>query len=106
MKKKIDEVYVVLLVAVAIILVSIYTRKSQDIEASDITEILIGSGDLSFATGGVVNIDKLNNFNRMDYDRIKNLLDIRGDFCLYMEDEKGNIILSKGSEKLGQGCKG
>ena len=58
--------------------------------------------DLSFASGGVVNSDKLALIQKMDYDHLKDYLNVNSDFCLYLEDEKGEIILAKGSSKLNQ----
>jgi len=46
-----------------------------------------------------VNISRLNELKNLSYDELKRRLKIEGDFCIYLEDEKGNLILINNSYK-------
>ena len=99
---RIDEIAIVLIVAVLAIFVSVYERSNdvKKIDASEITEIIMDDHRLSFANNGVIDNGKLKEIQKMDYLALKNELDVKNEFCMYIEDENGNIILAKGSEKL------
>lgn len=101
---KIDEIMIVLIVALLAVAVSLYenNKKIAPLEAEKITGLILDDHDLSFAGGGVIDSDKLQQVQNMDYKQLKDQLNAKQDFCMYIEDEKGNIILAKGSPKLGQ----
>ena len=44
-----------------------------------------------------VNVSRLNEIKNLSYDELKTVLRTEGDFCIYFEDEKGNIILINNS---------
>lgn len=46
-----------------------------------------------------INISRLNELKNLDYDELKRRLRIEGDFCIYLEDEKGNLVLINNSYK-------
>lgn len=46
-----------------------------------------------------VNESRLNELKNLSYDELKRRLRIEGDFCLYIEDDKGNLILINNSYK-------
>src|SRR3989338_6391592 len=48
--------------------------------------------DVSIVTGSEVDIDKLQALLGEDYAQIKQKLRVGSDFCIFLEDEKGNII--------------
>lgn len=103
--KKIDEILLVLIVAIIIIFVSVYgkinkTRDKQTMEAEKITEIILDNHGMSFAKGGVIDENKLEEIKSINYDDFKKSLNAKNDFCMYIEDANGNIILAKGSFKL------
>lgn len=102
---KIDELAIVLVVALIAIAVSVYegSKKVSNIEAEKITGLILDGNEISFASGGVVDQGKLNQVKGMDYKELKNYLNAKQDFCMYMEDENGNILLAKGSPKLSEG---
>ena len=104
---KIDELTIVLAVALIAIAVSIYesNRKVAPIEAEKITGLILDSHEISFASGGVIDQNKLKQVQNMDYKELKNYLNAKQDFCMYLEDENGTILLSKGSPKLSEGGK-
>ena len=111
MNYKIDEIALVLIVAVVAIIVSVYDKNSQpnqQIEAEKITGLILGNREASFASNGIVDIIKLKEIQNMDYNKLKIYFNARKDFCMYIEDGDGNIILAKGSSKLskdGINCK-
>ena len=101
---KIDEVTIVLIVAVFVMIMGVYhdKNKNPEIDAEKITGLLMDDHEVSFASGGVVNPNKLAEIQKMDYAHLKGYLKVNKDFCLYLEDETGNVILAKGSSKLGR----
>lgn len=107
---KIDEITLVLIVAVIAVAVSVYNKLNEPInmEAEKITEMILDDHEISFANNGVVDENKLRGIQNMDYAQIKKSIKTKNDFCVYIEDENGNIILAKGSQKLngnGMHCK-
>jgi len=99
-KKKFDEIYLVLIVVVLILIVYSYTRGPSTSDADRITEMIIDHHEFSFAVNGVIDNEKLEQIKSMDYSQLKKTLDMDSDFCLYIEDGQGNIILAKGASKL------
>ena len=101
---KLDELTIVLIVALFAVFVSVYegSRKINSIDAEKITGLILDSHEISFASGGVVDKDKLRQVQGMDYTKLKNYLNVKQDFCVYLEDENGNVILAKSSPDLGK----
>lgn len=100
----IDEITLVLIVAVLALIVSIagYDNKAKRLNAPELTEIILDDHVVSFASNGIIDENKLKEIQSMKYEDIKNSLKIKNDFCIYIEDENGNIILAKGSTKLNE----
>jgi hypothetical protein len=99
---KIDEIILVLIVVLIAIFVSLF-EKSQDvemIEAEKIITLVLNGNDFSFAKNGIVDEAKILEIKAMEYDELKEKLNVNTDFCMYVEDDKGNILLEKGSPKL------
>ena len=46
-----------------------------------------------------VNQSRLNQLKNLSYDELKRELRINGDFCIYLEDDKGNLVLLNNSYK-------
>ena len=50
--------------------------------------------------------EKIRNLDAMDYDKIKNVAGVEGDFCVFLEDGTGNLVMidetpvAIGSEKI------
>ncbi|TAL56726.1 MAG: hypothetical protein EPN86_02555 [Nanoarchaeota archaeon] len=59
------------------------------------------SSKVAFIEGNEINIQRLIQFARMNYSEIQNELGITSDFCVYIEDEKGNIIPIDGKAGVG-----
>jgi len=99
---KIDEITLVLIVTIISIIVVVYDKINEPIrmEAEKITEMILNEHDISFANNGVVDESRLEKIRNMDYNDFKKSLDAKNDFCVYMEDGNGNIILAKGTDRL------
>ena len=98
---KIDEIALIFIVAVIALIVSVYDRPNQHqvIEPEKLIQMIVDN-DINLANNGVINEDKLREIKKVGYVELKNTLNAKNDFCLYIEDEKGNLILTKGSNKL------
>ena len=46
-----------------------------------------------------INISRLNDLKNLNYDELKRRLRIEGDFCIYLEDESGFIVIINNSYK-------
>ena len=99
---KIDELTLVFIVAVIAVIVVVYNKLSEPagMEAEKITDMILDEHDISFANNGIVDETKLRQIRNMDYEDFKKSLNAKNDFCVYLEDGNGNIILAKGSGKL------
>ncbi|MEK6983370.1 MAG: hypothetical protein AABX33_02255 [Nanoarchaeota archaeon] len=99
---KIDELALVLIVAIAAMIVSIYDKsnKNMGIEAERIAELILDNHELSFAHNGIIDENKLQKIQLMDYSTFKKSIDAKKDFCISVEDENGNVIFAKGSARL------
>lgn len=99
---KVDEITLVLIVVAFAFFVSVYEKStgSRQIDAQKITELIFDDHEISFVSNGVVDEDKMKEMQQTDYVTLKNQLNAKNDFCLYMEDANGNVIVAKGSSKL------
>ena len=61
----------------------------------------IGSEEspLSIVEDKEINLSRLNELKNLSYGELKRRLRIEGDFCIYIEDENGNIVLINNSYK-------
>ena len=64
-----------------------------------IKQVASEENSLRIVDNNVVNISKLNQLKNMSYDELKRILRIEGDFCIYLEDDKGNIVIINNSYK-------
>ena len=102
-KFKIDEIFLVLVVAMIAVFYSTYNNdKSHIMEAEKITELILDHHKISFAYNGIVDENKLNEIRRMNYEEFKGYIEAKNDFCVYLEDGNGKLIAAKGSSKLGK----
>ena len=102
-EKKIDEIALVLIVVIIILIVGFYTRKEaakESMGAEKISEMILDHHLGSFANNGIIDDAKLKQIEGMNYAEFKKYLNVDNDFCVYIEDSQGNLILAKGSEKL------
>ena len=101
-KFKIDEITIAIIVILIASVISIYekTHKPKTSEAEKITEIIMDDHGMSFASNGVIDENKLKEIKNMNYADFKKSLNAKNDFCMYIEDQNGNIILVKGPINL------
>ena len=93
----------VFVVLVIIIVVSLQ-EKSVQVQKADPEKIISLVLKDSNLDGGIIVFDqkKLNELESMDYATIKKILNVGDDFCMYLQDGKGSVILAKGSPKLSE----
>ena len=69
-------------------------------EASIIIKQVTSDGSLvRIIDGNEINVSRLNELKNLSYEELKGRLKIEGDFCIYMEDENGYVILINNSYK-------
>ena len=67
-------------------------------EASIVIKQVTSEGSLiRIVDGNEINVSRLNELKNLSYDELKRMLRIEGDFCIYMEDDKGNLVLINNS---------
>jgi hypothetical protein len=64
-----------------------------------VRQVASGESNVRIVDNNQVNISKFNELKNLSYDDLKSALRISGDFCIYLEDEKGNIVLINNSYK-------
>ncbi len=104
MKKKlqVDEMALVFIVAVIALAAAVLEKASHpETEAKKIKDMLLDDHELSLVEEGVIEDSRLDKIKDTSYKDLKSSLDAKNDFCLYIEDENGNVILAKGSSRLG-----
>ena len=63
-------------------------------EASQvITQIVSSDSLLKVVEKNEINQSRLNQMKNLTYAELKRMLNIESDFCIYIEDDKGNIVL-------------
>ena len=100
-KIKIDETLMVLIVALIVLIVSMHGKPSETpmMATEKITTKLVGSE----SQNPVIDETKLDEIRQMDYVQLKEYFNTKKDFCIYIQDENGRIILAKGSPELTKG---
>lgn len=96
--------YTIWVIVLLIILsLGIYKASQPNMkEAEKIANMVLDGHQFSIANNGVVLTDKLSEIKEMNYEELKQSMNIRTDFCIYIEDTNGNIILAKGSSRLNE----
>lgn len=83
------------------------TIEDVQIEATTLSGALDKSSgvnsSLAIIEGGLVDKDKLETLYTEDYDSIKTKFGIKGDFCIYMIDQYGNLVAINTSDGLKNG---
>lgn len=78
------------------------SAKASDLkEQASLVIRQIGSegAPLGVIVNNEINLSRLNELKNLSYDELKRRLRIEGDFCIYIEDEKGNLVLMNNSYK-------
>lgn len=67
--------------------------------SSVIRQVSSPSDAFGIASNSQFNDSKAGELKNMNYNELKKRLRVEGDFCIYLEDEKGNIVLINNSYK-------
>ena len=62
-------------------------------------QIASGDSQLKITNQNEINISKLNQLKNLSYTDLKSQMGIGGDFCIYLEDDKGNVVIMNNSYK-------
>ena len=79
----------------------IKTAFMPDSELAKEAEIILdkltnGNGEINLLDSNELVEEKVVKLSQMDYNKVKNLLGVKNDFCIYFEDISGNIIIIDG----------
>mgnify|MGYP001578359286 CR=1 FL=1 len=67
-------------------------------DASSVIKQVSNEGDpLSIVSKQEINITKVGELKDRDYDELKSQFRVEGNFCIYIEDEKGNLVMINNS---------
>src|SRR3989344_8953767 len=100
-KFKIDEMQIALMVMIIIMAIVINQKSKQPTdEAGKIMKFFLDDNSAALSTDGTIDQTGLERIQSMTYEQLKKYLNIKNDFCIYVEDGNGNVILAKGSAKL------
>lgn len=80
--------------------------KGLEQDAANLKSELEKHPELSFLDSGEINYTKLQNFSdevSVNYTDVKERLGIRGEFCIFYEDEQGNLVLVDNRTGIGSG---
>ena len=101
-KLKLDEFMILLIVAFIVMAFAVHNRGKElaKEDKEKITSLISDNQAFSITNGGIVDENKLKEIQNMDYNDIKKSLNAKNDFCIFIEDGNGNVIISKGSTKL------
>jgi hypothetical protein len=104
-KNEIDELWLVLVVAIFIMLISIVAKKNDlSEEAVTILDELTDNNNYSFAPNNVLYAERFEKVSKMGYIELKNTLNVKNEFCIYFEDKNGNLIeIEDGVRSIGSG---
>jgi hypothetical protein len=103
-KKKILEtnhakIFFIVFGLAILFIIAVLSSSNKDLKytAEHITSrVLSSNSDLSILKNGQVDENKLTKLSFRDYEELKELFDVDADFCVYLEDENGNLILIDG----------
>jgi hypothetical protein len=98
---------VVIFLVIFTIFFAVLSRNAQDDTTSVLSEeaellvnkltkndpaLIDSERDINIVEDGNLNDKKIDDLVGKDYEELKSLLGVKGDFCIYFEDENGNII--------------
>ena len=72
-------------------------RSLQQEASTVIKQVSSGESAVRIINNNDVNVSKISELKNLSYDELKSRLRIEGDFCIYFEDDKGNIVLINNS---------
>ena len=74
-------------------------RNLQEEASLVIKQIGSEEAPLRIVDNKEINVSRINELKNISYEELKRKLRVEGDFCIYMEDEKGNLVLINNSYK-------
>ena len=103
----IDVILAVVIFMGAFFVFFIFINQNSNTKASDLQEdasivikqVATEHNSLNVVDNNEINITKMNELKNLSYDQLKEMLAIQGDFCIYIEDEQGHIVLINNSYK-------
>lgn len=77
------------------------TKASSLKEKATIIIKQVGSGDslIRIIDNNEINLTRAGALKNLNYDQLKKELRVEGDFCIYLENEDGNLVLINNSYK-------
>ena len=60
---------------------------------SIIKQVSSEGNSLNIVNKQEINLTKIGELKNLNYDELKSQLRVEGDFCIYIEDEKGNLVM-------------
>ena len=69
----------------------------KDQASTVIRQISSGDSSIKILNKNDVNVSKINELKNLSYDNLKQMLRVEGDFCIYIEDGTGNVVLINNS---------
>ena len=74
-------------------------KNLQEEASLIIKQIASEEAPLRIVDNKEINVSRINELKNISYEELKRKLRSKGDFCIYMEDEKGNLVLINNSYK-------
>lgn len=74
-------------------------QNLKDDASNVIKQVSSEDNPLGVLNKNEIDVDKLNELKNISYSELKQRLRTEGEFCIYMEDEQGNIVLINDSYK-------
>ena len=89
-----NAVFLLLAVSLVSITYSILNYNSGSLNEANIVaqKLTDGNHDISILNYNEVDEQKVKALHDMDYDEVKSMIGVEKDFCVYFEDENGNLI--------------
>ncbi len=97
---------VLIIVALWFLTFAVQNNRVEELKAEGetIPEVLEGDDPFGFIEGKQIDKDRLQEFADLPYDEIRKQLGIKGDFCIHLQDEDGNLInISPDRAAIGSG---
>ena len=96
----VDIILAVIVFMVAFFIFYATLESSPEAKVSDLKEeagivieqVADEESPLKAVDNGAIDVNEWNRLKSLEYDELKRRLRAGGDFCIYIEDEKGNIV--------------
>lgn len=75
------------------------TKNLRDDASSVIKQVSSEGVSVNILEKQQINLSRMNELKNLSYDELKRMLRVEGDFCIYLEDDKGYVIVLNNSYK-------